>query len=102
MPTEESKICASSPRASTKTFLTLSSVRSSGAGNEFESAAAEAGNLVRLVVEDDVSGGTVTISCILLLSRGLSTTTIGVRIIEIGKALQERIDGILLDIVVWL
>lgn len=96
MPTEESKICASSPRASTKTFLTLSSVRSSGAGNEFESAAAEAGNLVRLVVEDDVSGGTVTIS------RGLSTTTIGVRIIEIGKALQERIDGILLDIVVWL
>lgn len=96
MPTEVSKIWANSTRASTKTFLMLSSVRSSGGGNEPERDDAETRNLIRLA-DDDVRGGTDTISIFLLLSRGLCST-IGDRTFEMGKALQVGMD----NIVVWL
>lgn len=48
----------------------LSSVRSSGGGNEPERDDAETRNLIRLA-DDDFRGGTDTISIFLLLSRGL-------------------------------
>jgi hypothetical protein len=87
MPTEESKICASSARASSKTCLTLSSVRSSGGGDE--RAAAKAGSLVRL---DDVRGCATT--TILSPSLGLSTRF---RMFEIGRELQQRTDDSITD-----
>ena len=74
----------------------LSSVRSSGGGNEPERDVAETRNLIRLV-EDDVRGGIDTISIFLLLSRGLCRT-IGVRIFEMGKALQVGVDNIVVKL----
>lgn len=90
MPTEASKICASSARASTNTCLTLSSVRSNGGGDE--RAAAEAGNLIRLVVD---FRGRATMS-ILLPSIGLRLSTWS-PILDVEKALVERIDGSITD-----
>lgn len=85
MPTEESKICASSTRASAKTCLTLSSVRSSGGVDE--RAAAKAGSLVRLV--DDVRGCATTTILFLSLRLGLSTRF---WMFEIGRELEQRTD----------
>lgn len=73
----------------------LSSVRSSGGGNEPERDVAETRNLIR--VEDDVRGGTDTISIFLLPSRGLCRT-IGVWIFEMGKALQVGMDNIVVKL----
>lgn len=80
MPTEVSKICPSSARASTRTCIMLSSVRSRGGGDE--RAAAEAGSLV-LVMVVSVGGEAIIIS-ILFLSDG-GGLSMGFRIFEIGK-----------------
>lgn len=91
MPTEVSKICASSARASTNTCLTLSSVRSNGGGDE--RAAAEAGNLIRLVVD---FRGRATMSILLPSIRRLRPSRWS-PILDVEKALVERIDGSLTD-----
>ncbi len=90
MPTEESKICASSAWASSKTCLTLSFVRLSGGGDE--RAAAKAGSLVRLV--DDVRGYATTTILFPSLGLGLSTRF---RMFEIGRESQQRTDDSITD-----
>lgn len=85
MPTEVSKICPSSARASTRTCMMLSSVRSRGGGDE--RAAAEAGSLVRVMGID--VGGDATIISILFLNDG-GGLSMGFRVFEIGKELREQ------------